>query len=170
MIKSGTFNLGTPKASADARLTGMDRRFDYRVQALAKELLAFEAIDEVVFEDVQFSSTQMQSQLWSAFRTTAWLSFPKATWFCVPVGTLKLFATGSGKAEKVDMAIALKKEGYNLPEADDNEVDAVWLGLYHKAASLGQVSYKSVHEKKLAAKAERKAKKKAKVDLQGTLC
>lgn len=54
----------------------------------------------------------------------------------VPVGTLKVFATGSGKSKKPDLrAEAIKRGGVDI--ADDNQCDAWWLrlmGLYQYGA------------------------------------
>jgi hypothetical protein len=110
--------------------TRMDRRQDPRVPRLFEMLKTFKGFDVVVFEDVEFQTYTQQCQLWSSLRAAVWMSFKSPTYLdCVPVGTLKKFATGSGAADKAAMAKALytqfpelKNNGY-----DDNAVDAVWL-------------------------------------------
>ena len=98
-----------------------------------------------MFEDVGFVSTRMQTQLWATLRTAIWgasLGNPDVRIFCVPVTTLKQFATGNGHVQKVQMAQALAArlpvfyalEGEQVRKADgkladDNEVDAIWLAL-----------------------------------------
>lgn len=110
-----------------ARLT---RRCDPRIFRLWNKLLSLSGKpDLVLFEDIQFSSTTYQCQLWSSFRTTVWLAFGLGTVFdCVPVGTLKKFATGHGGATKPMMEAALRKTGrWAVDNLDDNAVDAAWL-------------------------------------------
>jgi hypothetical protein len=48
---------------------------------------------------------------------------------CVPVATLKKFATGHGGATKEMMATSLQKKlpGLFEQKLDDNAIDAVWL-------------------------------------------
>lgn len=97
----------------DARKRRMDRRADPRVLRFFEYLQSRVGLfDIVIFEDVQFSETTMQTQLWSSFRTAVWLSFGgRSDCFvdCVPVGSLKKFATGAGNATKTDMARALMR-------------------------------------------------------------
>jgi hypothetical protein len=98
------------KAARERRL---DRRADPRVLRFFEWLQErIGLFDIVVWEDVQFSETTMQTQLWSSFRTAVWLAFGgRNDCFvdCVPVGSLKKFATGSGAAGKPDMARALMR-------------------------------------------------------------
>jgi hypothetical protein len=85
----------------------------------------------VVFEDVQFTTYTQQTQLWSLFRAAVWLALPPAStiYECVPVATLKKFATGHDGADKAGMAKYLflrypEYKGYGL---DDNAIDAIWI-------------------------------------------
>lgn len=89
-------------------------------------------VDLVVFEDVQFQSSTMQTQLWASWRTAVWLAFPKTLIDCVPVGTLKKFATSNGGATKEQMSAALKRQhpGRWNANLDDNTIDAIWLWLW----------------------------------------
>lgn len=143
-FECGTVLLATP---AEVKLWGKDRsrrRCDPRVLRLHTRLVILQdkhKFDRVVFEDVQFGSTTYQTQLWSSFRTAVWLSFPSEIIECVPVATLKLFATGYGGATKDGMAAALVRHhspqfrqrgskvifGPDEKVLDDNAVDAVWL-------------------------------------------
>ena len=108
-----------------------DRRGDIRVKTFFYWLQKQNA-QLVVFEDVQFSSSTAQTQLWSSFRTAVWLAFPSSFVECVPTGTLKKFATGNGAADKPAMAIALAKKHPSIfrHDMDDNAVDAAWLWLW----------------------------------------
>ena len=97
---------------------------------MAKILCSLPTPDVVVFEDVQFSSYTAQTQLWSSFRAVVWLVLgTKSLLECVPVSTLKLFATGSGAADKAAMLKALVRKHPEIQAAslDDNAVDAIWL-------------------------------------------
>jgi hypothetical protein len=93
--------------------------------------------DVLIFEDVEFSSYTKQCQLWASYRTAAWMF---AHWTaishvdCVPVGTLKLYATGFGGASKEQMATALFQVSPSLKDAslDDNAIDAIWLWKWAK--------------------------------------
>jgi len=147
----GTWTLATDKELAIARTKRLDRRCDPRVLALYKKLNVAHPFDAVVFEDVQFSSYTLQVQLWSSLRAAVWLAYGGCGILleCVPVGTLKKFATGSGAAKKNHMALALAnldsrfsigadpskiyythvQSGFTttVHQIDDNTVDAVWL-------------------------------------------
>jgi Holliday junction resolvasome RuvABC endonuclease subunit len=112
-----------------------DRRGDLRIIRFYDWLTTAHSplkFDAVVFEDVQFASSLAQTQLWSSFRTTVWLAFPKTLIEAVPVGTLKKFATGFGSASKDAMAAAMERQHPVLLNecSDDNAVDAAWLWLW----------------------------------------
>jgi Holliday junction resolvasome RuvABC endonuclease subunit len=111
--------------------TRMNRRQDPRILRLTEKLEVFEDFDVVVFEDVEFQTYTQQCQLWSSFRAAVWLAFqgPNTLLECVPVATLKKFATGSGAATKEMMAASLYREFPELKNNgyDDNAVDAIWL-------------------------------------------
>lgn len=154
---AGTIRLQEPDEITKARRLRMDRRCDVRVIRLFDWLrgLPFEP-DIVVFEDVQFQSYTQQCQLWSSLRAAVWLAFNHApiNIECVPVATLKKFATGHGGATKQMMCDALwrqypdrfgpsqKKESVwdffgmaagpsgSPQRLDDNAVDAIWLWLW----------------------------------------
>lgn len=146
LIDCGTWPLATAKEIKIAGLTRMNRRLDPRIPMLwgylhNQHLNA--PLDWVVFEDVQFSSTTMQTQLWSSFRTVTWLfaSINRVQIECLPVGKLKIFATNYGAATKEMMSKYLltgedprffldsrtKSVQFNDKILDDNAVDAVHL-------------------------------------------
>ncbi len=166
---SGTLHLADAKELDEARKAGAERRRDIRCDRLFTQLqFICPAPDRVVFEDVQFASTTMQAHLWASLRAAVWFAFPGAEFQCVPVASLKVFATGDGKAQKEDMLGVLEEVApaldlpCNLAAMDDNECDAIWLGLYNIAVTLGEVDYHSVYENKRAKAKERKLKLKAK--------
>lgn len=133
MISSHTW--ATAKELFAMRQRRDDRRGDLRIIRFYDWLTNLHAeytFDAVVFEDVQFSSSTAQTQLWSSFRATVWLAFPSTLREAVPVGTLKKFATGSGAADKPAMSAALRKarSSYWNDKLDDNAIDAAWLYLW----------------------------------------
>jgi hypothetical protein len=141
----GTWILATPEEITKQRATGGDRTGDVRFARMISHLSDIKsklAPDLVLFEDVQFSTTVMQTQLWSTFRAAIWATFPQSICRGVPVGTLKLYATGHGNATKLMMGAYLVKKhpdifakrdkstktcnvktSYGRP-VDDNECDA----------------------------------------------
>lgn len=127
--------LATPKEITAFRKKRMDRRQDPRVLRFFDTLRGMHNTPGiVVFEDVQFQSYTLQTQLWSSFRAAVWLAFPNAIIDCVPTGTLKKFATGHGGATKEMMSAHLKQQysAHWKPEYDDNAIDAIWLWLWAK--------------------------------------
>jgi hypothetical protein len=138
-VFGGTWLLATEKQLREARKVGKDRSGDIRVielQSLLGDQAAFHKAQSLggtvtwAFEDVQFLSSQAQSQLWASFRTVVWIVAHEHGFrvLPVPVGTLKKFATGHGNATKEMMLAALQKTDEIFPvDADDNEVDARWL-------------------------------------------
>ena len=90
-----------------------------------------------VYEDVKFVRSQAQAHLWAGFRAVLWLvaTDHKIPCLCVPVQTLKIFATGKGNSDKDAMALALHEAVLNkqvlldltVDKLDDNAVDAVHL-------------------------------------------
>lgn len=139
-LTAGTWTLASSKFLAMESKLRMDRRLDIRVPNLYSALVnthRTNPLDWVFFEDVQFSSTTKQTQLWASFRATVWLfaSIHKINVECCPVSTLKKFATGYGGASKGQMLISarqkyasqireLESTGVKL---DDNAIDALHL-------------------------------------------
>jgi Holliday junction resolvasome RuvABC endonuclease subunit len=140
--KSDLFNATTVRLATDKEITAQgkvrgDRRADVRISRLAKFLESVAKPDVVIFEDVQFSSTTMATQLWASYRAAIWLVFghrADVLLECVPVPTLKKFATGSGGADKTGMERALRRQypRANIEGLDDNAIDAIWLLLWAK--------------------------------------
>lgn len=194
---SGTWHLASEKELQNARKSGLERRLDIRFQTLLRlvqEIIEEFRIERVIFEDVLFCSTQAQAQLWARLSAAVWaavLSSNKPIDVqCVPVQTLKIFATQRGNADKNLMIESLflkyrdlfKMNIRQLPkppkkgsqfenvltklqtntEMDDNEVDAIWLSEYARAADEGRVTFSSIWEKKKEAKKEKRLKQKQK--------
>jgi hypothetical protein len=154
-FECGTWKLARAKDLKEAKKQRWDRRRDIRINNFYDILqqLRQRIFDTVVFEDVQFASYTQQVQLWSSLRAIVWVSF--GVWVnmeCVPVGTLKKFATGNGSALKSQMEIALLNQfpkEYSIGQCgkvsrlyrshhelngplDDNAVDAIWLWKWAK--------------------------------------
>lgn len=122
----GTWKLATPKEIKEWGKVRLTRRCDPRVERLAELIKNLPYPDLIVFEDVLFSSTTYACQLWASLRAAVWLSgAPRID--CLPVQTLKIFATGRGNAKKQDMAKAALLAGKELPKLDDNGIDAYHL-------------------------------------------
>lgn len=129
-FEMGTWKLATAReirAWGKERLT---RRRDPRPRRLCEQILALKFWpDLIVFEDVQFASSTYQTQLWASLRTGVWTCFGDEVSFdCVPVATLKKFATGNGSANKAQMETAFLAQGGLGCRFDDNAIDAyfVW--------------------------------------------
>lgn len=136
-LQFGTWKLATDKEVTGWGKSRLTRTCDPRIARLAGYLRAFPLANMIVFEDVQFASSTYQVQLWASLRTVAWLDYPPGTQFeCVPVGTLKKFATGSGTATKERMGQCFVTAGHirieHFLSLDDNAVDAIWIWLWAK--------------------------------------
>lgn len=127
---AGTWDLASKAEITQWNKDRTARRRDPRVIRLFEKLgVVSPKPDVVVFEDVQFRTYTYQTQLWSSFRAAVWLAFPLVICEAVPVGVLKIFATGYGGANKETMAKWLyrrfpKERTMGL---DDNAIDAIWL-------------------------------------------
>ena len=181
--ESGTIGLACEKELQQQRKEGKERTQDMRFSRLYQFLIkkvTSHNIQRIVFEDVLFSSTQMQGQLWASLRSTIWAiaEIYNLEVFCVPVSTLKNFATGNGLAKKPEMAQALSQfyAGSSVETTgdkaylryadgslhDDNEVDAIWLARYTTTVDQGLRDFLGVYQRKQAEKAAKRAKKAAK--------
>ncbi len=141
----GTWTLSSTKAITFDKQCRLDRRLDPRIPCLyaaIKNTHFTHPLDWLFFEDVQFSVTTGQVQLWSSLRAAVWLAafHLKIQIDCCPVGTLKKFGSGYGASSKSGMAYALTKtdprfklEGKKVRDTetnqllDDNAVDAIHL-------------------------------------------
>lgn len=144
VIRAGTWKLATDAELRKARRESFYdlRDRDPRASELLRLLRAVQpVVQRVVWEDVQFSSSTAQTQLWATFRGILWAFLadnPTIHAVPVPVSTLKKFATGSGNADKDDMKSALEmgvkvaRVSLSTPVEllDDNAVDAIWLAHY----------------------------------------
>src|SRR5664279_1154059 len=125
-----TWHLARPKEVTAWGKQRLTRRCDPRIDRLRTLLQTFPINpDLVVFEDVEFSKYTKQTQLWASFRTVIRVEFSWRTMIeCVPVATLKKFATGSGVADKDRMKAAMFKQYPDTdPNLDDNAIDALWI-------------------------------------------
>jgi hypothetical protein len=170
--------LATEEELDCQRRQGKDRLLDVRFVRMHAFLTTevHDGVKRVVFEDVLFASTSSQTQLWSSLRCAVWasaLSYPELSIFAVPTATLKKFATGNGHADKQQMAQALvvreparyiSVQGDRVLKfdgslADDNEVDALWLGYFTAAVDRGEQAFLGVHQRHQLAKAEQEKKR-----------
>ena len=137
---AGTELLATDKEIRAWGEQRLSRRCDPRIARLyswcVNWVRSSDAPSLVVFEDVQFASYTLQVQLWASLRAAVWCAFSPVNviFECVPVGTLKLFATGHGRATKEAMAAALYREHPEMRKKgyDDNAVDAIFLWKWAK--------------------------------------
>lgn len=136
-----TITLGTWKLATDAEIarwgkTRQRRTEDPRIGRLCKHVDALGIFDVVIFEDVEFASSTFQVQLWSSLRAAVWLCAKKTAIQCIPVGTLKKFATGDGSAKKEKMHKFFQREklhGVNLETVlTDDSIDAYFLHKWAK--------------------------------------
>ena len=126
---SGVFKLATAKELKAESASGRNRTRDIRVVRLATHLEKLTGgikFDLVIFEDVKFSVSTAQTQLWSSFRTAVWL-MADAEIVTADTARLKKFATNHGGANKEMMATAFKRWFPGRESVDDNERDAVFL-------------------------------------------
>lgn len=174
VVGSGTFETATQKEILAQKKQGFERRLDLRFARLfgfVRTCIAEHSIGLVIFEDVIFCSSQSQAQLWGRLSGAVWagveISTPKPGIIGVPVGTLKLFATGNGSAQKEDMLSAFQRvhPEYKFAHTpDDNEIDALWLMAYAKAAEEGRVAYSSIWERKRQRQKDKREKLKFKLE------
>jgi len=177
IIESGTELLASEEELRQQRREGKERTAEIRF-ARFHDFVALEmaaGVTRIVFEDVIFAGSQAQTQLWASLRAVIWVAARRSNLdvFCVPVATLKVFATGDGSAKKLEMAQALalaqpaqyaadpetgmlRRNGRLL---DDNEVDAIWLALYTAAVDRGEEDFLGVYQRKAARKAERRTRR-----------
>jgi hypothetical protein len=130
-ISSGTWKLATEKELDAARESGRDRTCDPRVVALFEKVKEV-AAEVIYFEDVQFLSTQLQTQLWASLRAAVWLAGWKSDIHAVNVSTLKKLATGKGNATKGMMAAALPTDLFRVEKFDHKKPLVVEVGTGRK--------------------------------------
>ena len=179
ILDSGTEFLATGEELRIQRKQGKERTGDIRFGRLMDFLerkITAHGVDRLVIEDVIFVRSPDQAQLWASLRAAIWAVARDLDLDvrCVPVATLKVFATGNGDADKSMMAQSLADampERYVLdPETgilrclgralDDNEVDALWLARYTAAVDRGEEAFVSVYARKAAARTEKRTKRR----------
>jgi len=174
-ITSGTEFLASELELQAQRENGEERTGDIRfkrLHAFIYKTIKQHDIQRIVFEDVIFATSQIQAQLWASLRAIIWNAgiTNNVEVQCVPVGTLKIFGAGTGKADKQQMSESLQ---IKHPEAwkataDDNEIDAVWIAFYTAAVDKGLVNWSSVWENRKKRKLEKQQKAKAKREVAKT--
>lgn len=135
IIESGTWTLAGAKELRAQKLAGANRSGDCRFFRLMEHIaktINRHNISRIIFEDVIFFTSTSQTQLWASLRSAIWAiksANPHIETECVHVGTLKKFATGNGRADKAEMNRAAigKFPSIALTNADDNQIDALWL-------------------------------------------
>lgn len=131
-VTAWTEHLATAREITEWGRSRMTRRNDPRILRLSKILQRIPKPDVCVFEDVCFQTYTKQTQLWSSLRAAVWLTLGESCILeCVPVATLKKFATGHGGATKPMMETALRRANPDmfkqLQTLGDDAVDALWL-------------------------------------------
>ena len=114
---------GAPKA-----LRNHDPRSVYLWSLLKEVVESTPGPHYLTFEDVKFSSTTYQSQLWGTLRGAMWL-VPVDYFFAVPTNLLKKFATGHGGARK-ELMDSYFLRSFDGGDRDDNLVDAMFALCY----------------------------------------
>jgi len=135
-----TLELASAREIRDWGRDRQRRTRDPRIERLCETVTRFGRFDIVVFEDVEFASSTYQVQLWSSLRAAIWICAAGAHFDCVPVGTLKKFATGSGTATKEAMKRFAKKTPLfpthraliPFESLDDNAIDSAWAWAWAK--------------------------------------
>lgn len=85
------------------------------------------SLDQIVYEAVRRHNGTIAGQTYGGFMATlqTFGDDYQIPYEGVPVGTIKKFITGNGKASKLDMINAMEKKGHR--PRDDNEADALAL-------------------------------------------
>jgi Holliday junction resolvasome RuvABC endonuclease subunit len=132
-----------------------------------------QAVTRLVFEDVTFFNSTMQIQIGASLRAAILTAAQESSVevFCVHTGTLKAFATGNGRSDKMAMGQALAKadpancalKGATLlfreDPADDDEVDAIWLARYAMAMDRGEQRFLSAYQRGSLRQEEKRKKR-----------
>lgn len=131
---SGEIGVGFWELATKQEITAMGknrltRRRDCRIMRLRDRVSPYcGEIDCIVIEDVEFSSSRMQCQLWSSLRAAVWLACEECNihYEAVNVKTLKKWATGNGNADKNMMIAAARRQRPYLT-FDEDSADAFHL-------------------------------------------
>lgn len=181
ILETGTLVLATDAEIQKQETSGGDRTGDIRFTRLLLfvEQQVRDGVERIVFEDVQFTRSIAQAQLWPSLRAAVWAACRAShvNVQCVPATTLKVFAGGNISADKAFMAEALAQTdastyAWNVDkklvtsdgkELDHNQVDAIWLARYATAVDAGRQQFLYTAQRKAAAKAEKRSKRAAQV-------
>lgn len=127
IIMSGTWNL------EPSRYDGGGMRF-VKFKSRLNEIHAANAVEHVGFEEVRRHAGTDAAHVYGGLMAvlTEWCEShaPKIPYEGIPVGTIKKFATGNGRAGKPLMIAAARSWGFE--PTDDNEADALALLHYLK--------------------------------------
>lgn len=127
--KDGQITSGSQSFKTD-RVEGAGMRFLRFQRWLAALKKEHKIINEVYFEEVRRHDGTKAAHCFGGFQATLtmWCEEWMIPYQSVPVGTIKLFATGKGNASKEMMIEAAQKLDFNVK--DDNEADAIHLLRY----------------------------------------
>jgi len=104
----GQLVLAEKREITEWRKRRLDRRCDPRFHRLRNYIRTMASgCSVVIFEDVEFTTYTYQAQLWPTWRAAIWAEVPEECIECVPVATLKKFASGHGGADKEAMLAAM---------------------------------------------------------------
>jgi len=134
----GSWELATAK---EIRQWGKDRSRrtkDPRIERLCDHISNLGPVDLIVIEDVLFASSTYAVQLWASLRASVWLCADSRRFEAVPVQTIKMFATGSGNAQKDEMILTAKEWKPDLGEISDDTADAIhiWRWAHEKLGGM----------------------------------
>lgn len=124
LLASGVWNL------APKRHEGGGMRYLYARTSLGKLMDSYPGYDfAVYYELVRRHKGTDAAQIYGGIvgAVTALCEERRVPYEGIPVGDIKKFATGKGNADKDAMIEAARKRGYT--PADDNEADAIFIGL-----------------------------------------
>jgi hypothetical protein len=129
LYKNGQITSGSQSFKTD-RFDGAGMRFlrfNRWLSALKKE---HAIIQEIYFEEVRRHAGTQAAHIYGGFQAalTMWCEEWLIPYESVPVGTIKLYATGKGNANKGMMMEAARRLDFNV--LDDNEADAIHLLRY----------------------------------------
>lgn len=177
IVDFGTIELATEVELANQRKDGRERTLDIRFTRLCHFIgsILTQGVTRIVFEDVNFSTTTNQTQLWASLRAAIWAMAQGSSVevYCVHANTLKAFATGNGKATKDEMASALAKADpvncqtkgafllFKGMIADHDAVDAIWLARFTIAVDVGEERFLSPYDRDRIAEEEKRRKRQA---------